>query len=400
MFVKWYFCRIFNRRCIIQVLNEMTVKLLFQFLFGIFSFDKKNMRWFNVRRIVFCVFVCPIFLALLLINNLFLALDFIFFPRFLRQKIANPVFIIAAPRSGTTFLFHSLANNRDQFTAVKLWEILFAPSVLQKYIILGLYNLDKLIGGPIRRLILAIENLLIGKLKTIHLIGLNLPEEDEGLLVWNMTTLYFNFFYADSKFFEDYTHFDTSMPEKRQVRIMNTYYRLVQRHNFVFNRNNNRHFVSKNPLMMNKINALSRIFPQAKVLNIIRNPNETIPSTIHLGDSLYGLFTSIPQNERVKQETKELLISWYKMAEEGLNVHYSKEHLKINFYDLIHTDFHEWQRISVFLGFPDYTIQRDERKEKVGHKSKSSYQKLDEQETAAILEELPFLKQYCAPSGS
>ena len=225
-----------------------------------------------------------------------------------------------------------------------------------------------------------------------------MPEEDEGLLVWNLTTLYFNFFYADSNFFEEFLHFDASMPEKRKNRIMNRYLRLIQRHNFVYNRKNNRQFVSKNPLMMNKIGALSIIFPDAKILNINRNPKETIPSTIHLGHSLYGIFSSIPQNERVKTETKNLLISWYKMAEEQLNAHYCDQHLKINFYDLVDINSNEWNRISNFLEFPFGTIKRDERIEKVGHKSKSSYDKLSEEETITILEELPFLKSYCAPS--
>ncbi len=376
----------------------MTLKLALQFLFGIFSFDRENMRFFNLKRIVVCVIVCPLFLVLLLINNLFLALDFILFPRFLWHKISKPIFIIAAPRSGTTFLYHSLANNREHFSAVKLWEIVFAPSIFQKYIIEGIFKLDNFIGAPLKRIILGMENLLIGKLKTIHLIGLNMPEEDEGLLVWNMTTLYFNFFYGDSNFFEEFLYFDASMPEKRKNRIMNRYLRLIQRHNFVFNRKNNRRFVSKNPLMMNKIGALSRILPDAKILNINRNPRETIPSTIHLGHSLYGIFTSIPQNERVKLETKNLLISWYKMAEEQLNAHYSNQHLKINFYDLVDIKSNEWNCISNFLEFPDGTIKRDERKEKVGHKSKSDYEKLSEEETAAIFEELPFLKPFCAPS--
>jgi hypothetical protein len=376
----------------------MTLKLFIQFIFGIFSLDPKNMRWFNWKRVIACLLICPFFVTGLIINNVFLAVDFILFPRFLWQKITQPVFIIAAPRSATTFLFHSLAKSRDQFTAVKLWEIIFAPSILQKYLITGLFKLDSIIGNPIKKMILGLEHIMIGKLKTIHLIGLNMPEEDEGLLVWNLTTLYFNFFYADSNFFHEFLHFDTSMPEKRKERIMNRYYRLIQRHNFVFNRSNSKRFIAKNPLMMNKVAALSRIFPDAKILNINRNPSETIPSTIHLGHSLYGIFSAIPQNERVKLETKNLLISWYKMAEENLNRHFTNSHLKINFYDLINTHSDEWHYISEFLEFPKDLIRRDVRKEKVGHKSQSSYEKLTEEETVLILEELPFLQPFCTPT--
>ena len=43
------------------------------------------------------------------------ALDHVFFPAFRRQEIRRPVFIIAPPRSGTTFLQKLLARNREVF---------------------------------------------------------------------------------------------------------------------------------------------------------------------------------------------------------------------------------------------------------------------------------------------
>ena len=210
---------------------------------------------------VFCLFVMPVFLFILINNHLFLLLDYVFFPRFTRQKIKQPVFIISAPRSATTYLFHSLAQNSETYTCVKLWEIVFAPSILQKYIVLGLFKFDANVGSPLKKSVRYIEQLIMGNFNKIHVMGLELPEEDEGFLLWNFSTLYLSFFYCDSEFFQAHYQFDRSMKDATKRRIMNTYRRYILRHNFVFNRQGNRQFLSKNPLMMNKINSLYNIFP-------------------------------------------------------------------------------------------------------------------------------------------
>ena len=227
----------------------MTVKLFFQLLFGVFSFNPKNMRWFNLRRLAVVLFMLPLFIFLLIVNNAFLILDYVFFPHFLWQKTKKPVFIISAPRSATTYLFHSLAS-KEQFTCFKLWEIIFAPSICQKFLLIGVLKFDSIIGKPLRKTVLFFENLFIGKLKKIHLIGLNLPEEDEAVLLWSLSSFYLNFFYPDSHFFDDMALFDTKLPARQKRRIMRSYSRYIKRHNFVFNRRGDKQYLSKNPLMM------------------------------------------------------------------------------------------------------------------------------------------------------
>ena len=170
----------------------MDLKLTVNLIFGVFSFNQKNMRWFNRRRIIVAIVIIPLFTTLFIVNRIFLFLDYLIFPFFTRQKIERPVFIIAAPRSATTYLYHILAQN-NKYTCFKLWEIIFAPSIIQKYILLGVIRLDRVIGNPFKSVILGTENMLIGNLKRVHLIGLNLPEEDEALLLWNLSSLYLNF---------------------------------------------------------------------------------------------------------------------------------------------------------------------------------------------------------------
>ena len=119
-----------------------------------FSFNVKNMRFFNLKRIFMVLLMCPIFISLLVINKFFIYLDRILFPRFKNHKVENPVFIVSIPRSGTTYLYHSLAENPNKFTYFKLWEIITAPSITQKYIFKTIIKIDQIMGAPIKKGIL------------------------------------------------------------------------------------------------------------------------------------------------------------------------------------------------------------------------------------------------------
>lgn len=86
-------------------------------------------RWHRVRQV--CVML-PLFTLMMVVNNVALALDWVLYPRFRRQNIEKPVFVVSLPRTGTTNLLHALNAPGMPFTSMKLWESLIAPSVVQK----------------------------------------------------------------------------------------------------------------------------------------------------------------------------------------------------------------------------------------------------------------------------
>ena len=371
------------------------MRLALQLIFGIFSFDSKNMRWFNLKRIVISFFILPIFLLILFVNRLFLALDYIFFPGFKKIQIKNPVFIVAAPRSGTTFLYHSLCNNKEAFTFFKLWEIVFAPSIIQKYFYLFIFYLDRLIGSPIKKIILFIEQLLIGRISKIHLIGLDLPEEDEAILLWNLSTIYLNFFYSDSHFFDNLFEFDEMKDSKKKKQILNFYKKCILRHNFVFNRNSDKQFLSKNPALMSKVESLKVIFPDAKILNINRCISKTIPSTLELNHNLYALFTSRPTPIQVDERTILYLVKWYKMANDNLEKYFKDSYLKIDFKKMTSNSTEELKIIYQFLKLTaGKGIVELVQEVKTEHKSSNKYEVLSDERTSLILTEIPFMANY------
>ena len=374
----------------------MDLKLLSNLVLGIFSLDPTNMRWFNTRRVLVVLVVVPIFITLLVINRIFLLLDYLIFPFFTKQEIKQPVFIIATPRSGTTYLYHLLANN-ERYTSFKLWEIVLAPSIIQKYFFIGIIKLDHLFNSPIRKLTLSIENFLIGDLKKVHLIGLSLPEEDEAVLIWDLSSIYLNFFYPDSNFFDKYLLFDKELSAKRKRKIMSSYLNYLKRHNFVFNRNGHKQFLSKNPLMMSKVASLHSIFPDALILNINRCPQQVIPSTINLNHTLYKIFTSIPANKDLDQRTVSVLIDWYQMANKNLDTLFKNQVLHIHFGRFVANNESEIKSICQFLAIDEsvFPSKGEKAKSDKKHKSKKLYVKLSDKESAVISDALPFMNKYC-----
>ena len=249
--------------------------------------------------------------------------------------------------------------------------------------------------SPLKKSVRFFENLIIGKFSKIHVIGLELPEEDEGFLLWNLSTLYMTFFYSDSNFFENFYQFDRSMNPTAKNRIMKTYSNYIKRHNFVFNRKSDRQFLSKNPLMMNKIDSLHGIFPDARIININRDLAETLPSTLALNRSIYAAFTSIKTNESVESQTIEQLIAWYAMAHESLITKFPNQHIRIDFKKLIQQNTDEIKRISNFLSLPLNDLVLPVNNSVKAHKSINPYERLTKENLAPILLKLPFMNEYC-----
>ncbi|MFT4523218.1 MAG: hypothetical protein ACI8ZN_002170 [Bacteroidia bacterium] len=347
------------------------------------------MRFFNVRRLLVSLLLMPIFISVLIVNRLFMMLDYVFFPHFLRKEIKHPIFIISAPRTATTFLYHKICEDREKITAFKLWEIVFAPSICQKYILLLGIRLDQFLGGFAKKGILLFQELTIGKLRKKHLIGLELHEEDEAILLWNLSTVYLNFFYPDTPYFDAYFAFDDALSDPKKKRIMRYYKRCVQRHCFVFDKKGNKTFLSKNPIMMSKVKSVAQHFPDARVMCINRSLSSTLPSTLALNDRIYGLFTSIPTSEDIHLKTKQILIKWHKMAHQNMMT-YFPDALQISFERLVKKEPNTLNDVCRYAGISIEVFNDDEHNLKT-HKSTPDYQKLKQEELNEFLEELPFL---------
>jgi hypothetical protein len=284
----------------------------FKLLFGLYfkSLFKVKDTQFRCggRRFLFLVAFPVLFIYGIIASRFHFFLDYIFFRGFNKQKIRTPLFIVGNFRSGTTFLYRLLAKDTQNFTCFKTWEIYLAPSISQRKFFRGILIVDRLFGGFLTRLLHKIERNMLSPIK-LHQMGLNMPEEDEGILlyVWNSLWIWFMFPVFDE--LEKYFNFDEKMPSWQKKAIMKFYRRCVQRH--LYAHGGNKIFLSKNPSFTPRIDTILKYFPDAKIINMTRNPIEMIPSNLSWFACCWSWFNDLKEPYPFKKEVMEMCRYWY-----------------------------------------------------------------------------------------
>ncbi|MCK0152731.1 sulfotransferase [Alcanivorax sp. S6407] len=229
------------------------------------------------QRLVIMLLFWPLFLVVQLINGAGLLLDYVLFPDFRRVSIREPLFVVGVPRSGTTFLHRLLALD-DRFTTTALWELLFAPSISQRYFWTAIAGLDRALGRPLGRLLHWAERRLLGGLDGVHKTGLLDPEEDYlGLIpVWGCFLMVL---VVPVPALWRLTFLDRDGSAAEKTRLMRAYRRFVQRH--LYFHGQHKQLLSKNPSFTPWIETLSDAFPDARFIGCLRNPSQSVPSQIN-----------------------------------------------------------------------------------------------------------------------
>lgn len=271
------------------------------------------------------------YFPLWVINHLFLLLDEIVFFKYRKVQVNRPVFIIGVPRSGTTFLFRTLAKDVDHFSCFKLWEILFALSICQKLFFIFIWKLDRFIGHPFKKISLYLSSKSTKKIAHIHPSRLDLPEEDELLLLHIFSTPFLHYLFPQEALISRFIHFDRDVAKPKKQKVMLFYKRCVQRHIYVFGKNKT--FLSKNPAFIGKIESIRSFFPDAHFVVLQRNPQDTIPSFVSLCSSFYRLSFSFFQNPLAQKNAQDVL-SWYQSIYQNFKTHNSS-HSILNYSQLI-----------------------------------------------------------------
>lgn len=242
------------------------------------------------------------------INGISLFLDEIFFPDYHKVLIKEPVFVVGFPRSGTTYIHRLLALD-GQFTTIRLWEILFAPSICQKKLFRKLGRLDDQLGSPISSRILKWEQ---KKLNNVyHAIGLFEPEEDEAMMMHIFSSFFLIFMFPFYQDLRPLARFDVGLPLAHRRRIMEFYKRCIQRHMFVFGKNDEK-FLSKNPVFSTRIQSIMKTFPDAHFLYMVRNPLEAIPSEINQRYFFAHNFYSPVSSDSIREYVLDMAGDYYR----------------------------------------------------------------------------------------
>jgi hypothetical protein len=260
------------------------------------------------------------------------ALDHVFFPAFRRQEIRRPVFIIAPPRSGTTFLQKLLAQNREAFAPVLMYQTIF-PSIFIQKIILGIGALGRNPDSLLGLLVTWFERRFFGGWDNMHKMRLAQPEEDDGFFVYTFVTeaIYLLFPYVRLLWGAG---FADDLPPAQRRRVMRYYRSCLQRHLYLHGRN--KILLSKATQLSGSVNSLRAEFPDARVINILRNPAESIASHISVFYPVWRWVNpALPKKSQESLEYAELAAAWFRHLEEKNSRADRSRYLRILYRDLV-----------------------------------------------------------------
>jgi hypothetical protein len=99
------------------------------------------------------------------------------------------------------------------------------------------------------------------------------------------------------------------MPTLRRHKIMGFYRSCLRRH--LFARGSDKKFLSKNPTFCPKVGSLYEFFPDAKIIYLVRNPLETVPSIVSWLSYQWKQFADPVDDYVFKDYLLELAKEWY-----------------------------------------------------------------------------------------
>jgi len=235
--------------------------------------------------------------------------DDLLFPSWRRVEVKEPVFVLAAARSGTTFLHRLFALDDERFFTPSLYQTVL-PSVSVARAATTLAQVDARLGAPTARLLAKLEGQLFGGWSHIHPMGLAAPEEDEAIFVHTLVSpaLYL--------LMPDFEHLSRlSSPEElgaeAQDALMSFYRDCLRR--LLSTAPGERTLLVKNVLSAGRVDALLETFPDLRVVSPLRHPYEAIPSLVSMFDSVWQAI--LPDAERVDHQAfARIAMDYYRRA--------------------------------------------------------------------------------------
>lgn len=263
----------------------------------------------SLKRFAVMALFVPVLFAGMVVHRFAFLLDDLFFPSYRKIDVKEPVFILGVPRSGTTFLHRLFAKDESRFTTSQLWELIFAPAIIERKLILGIGKIDGRLGGFLGKAFFWLERKILGQLDDIHGTSLRDAEEDYlGLIPICACFILVLAFPFEGELWK-LVRFDDEMPEPDKQRVMHYYRRLVQRHLYVHGPD--KQYLSKNPSFTSLICALRGEFPDCKIIGCLRSPYYTIPSLISSMEGGAKLFAVDPEGTFFRDRLYEMLTYYY-----------------------------------------------------------------------------------------
>jgi hypothetical protein len=231
---------------------------------------------FSLTRTLFTDGLISLATTLGAINRVAEQVDDLLYADYRNEPLGKPIYIVAAPRSGTTFL-HRMMSLDPQFTTLKLYETFF-PTVTGHKVAHRVATVNGRLGGLIGRVRARLDDNYFGAWEGLHDTGLNQDEEDEGLwaLAYATPAIWLVLPFPDQ--FE-HLRFIDRLPDEKREKLVAYYRACLQRHLYT---SRGKTLLGKNVLLPGRFEIVTSAVPEARFVHVLRHPYEAIPSTLSL----------------------------------------------------------------------------------------------------------------------
>ena len=271
------------------------------------------------KRLLIHFMVLTLLSVWALYHAICMELDKVFFPRYKKTQIKNPVFIVGNARSGTTLFQRLLSEDKDNFIYFKGWEVLF-PALIQKKILTAFTTVLQWVFPNLEERYVKFEEGRTKEINQMRPVGLTKQEEDEFLMIISFASPVITMLFPYLDELNYMTAFDERVPAQKRKKFMRYYRECVLRQ--LYFHGGTRTLVSKNPSFVMKMRSLAEEFPDAKFVYMMRNPFETIPSLLDLLRILWEKLGMDMKSKHIEKALSTLaadLVHDYKYAMEVLD---------------------------------------------------------------------------------
>ena len=264
---------------------------------------------FRIRRWIYVLFFSTLFLSFIILVALLRWLDTLFFPDFRKIEVHQPVFIIAPPRSGTTFFQNVLCQDEERFIYWKMYQTIF-PSICFQRLLDALVWFDHKLGSKFGRFLNWCEVTWFGEWDKLHRMRLDQPEEDGAIYLYAFATEAIYMLFPFVKELWNLGFHDALPTEKRQ-KLMAFYRSCLQRQ--IYANGNGRAMLIKSTQSCGAVESLKKEFPDARFITIMRHPFESIASNLSLTVPVWQTHSpEITKDGPESQAYAGLVVEWYK----------------------------------------------------------------------------------------
>ncbi|HZH68724.1 MAG TPA: sulfotransferase [Chitinophagales bacterium] len=299
-------------------------------------------KHFSIRRFLITILFVALFVVVSAVVLVFRLLDEILYPNYRKLKIEKPVFIIANPRSGTTFLHRLFCLDEERYGYTLLYHTIF-PSITIFKIIDFLGKIDRKIGRPMRKTFDYLDGVFFKGWEDIHPMGFNQSEEDEGTFIFTLITsgIFLLCPYMDEI---DYVKFPDLMSDKERKKLSAYYKSSIQR--FMYALGSDKIFLSKNVMSTGRLNTIIDLFPDARIVYIVRSPYKAVPSFISMFSAAWKLHSpEIPETSKYHRAWGDLAINYYLYFHENIQRLPEKQWYTLKYEDLVENPHGEMTKI-------------------------------------------------------